>query len=107
MKNVFAPAAAAGAVGAALEVAHVVVEVGAGLQQQRAVTARVPAVREPGAAVLSAGVLAIEVTTGTAEEARATPSFTREVCAAIAPSSGMHSKRGLLKMLSPTQIASM
>ena len=36
----------------------------------------------------------------------ATPSFTREVRAAIAPSSGMHSSRGLLKMLSPTQIAS-
>jgi len=36
----------------------------------------------------------------------ATPSFTREVYAAMAPSIGMHSNRGLLKMLSPTQIAS-
>ena len=38
---------------------------------------------------------------------QATPSFTRDVCAAMAPNSGMHSSRGLLKMLSPTQIASM
>src|ERR1051325_590469 len=36
----------------------------------------------------------------------ATPSFTREVRAAIAPRRGMHSSRGLLKILSPTQIAS-
>jgi hypothetical protein len=38
---------------------------------------------------------------------QATPSFTRDVCAAMAPNSGMHSSRGLLKMLSPTHIASM
>src|SRR5437763_1513795 len=36
----------------------------------------------------------------------ATPSFTREVRAAIAPNRGMHSSRGLLKILSPTHIAS-
>jgi hypothetical protein len=36
----------------------------------------------------------------------ATPSLTREVLEAIPPGSGMHSSRGLLKILSPTQIAS-
>ena len=36
----------------------------------------------------------------------ATPSFTFEVRAAIAPNRGMHSNRGLLNILSPTQIAS-
>lgn len=36
---------------------------------------------------------------------QATPRRSREVCPAMAPKSGMHSKRGLLRMLSPTQTA--
>src|SRR5262245_35261152 len=37
---------------------------------------------------------------------QATPRRSRDVCPAIAPKSGMHSKRGLLRILSPTQTAS-
>src|SRR5687768_16215932 len=37
---------------------------------------------------------------------QATPRASREVCPAMAPSSGMHSRRGLLRMLSPTHTAS-
>ena len=33
--------------------------------------------------------------------------FTRGVCAAMEPNSGMNSSRGLLKILSPTQAAAM
>src|SRR5215470_20296546 len=37
---------------------------------------------------------------------QATPRRSCEVCRAIAPKSGMHSKRGLLRILLPTQMAS-
>ena len=37
---------------------------------------------------------------------QATPRRSREVCPAMAPKSGMHSRRGLLRILSPTHTAS-